>query len=593
MFHRVVTYITLALALSALTPIAADAEDVSVELNTNRDRVALNETLSLDVVIRGAGQNPDLPDVRGLSAFDIVSSGSSMNFSSFNGVAEVSMTYTFTLAPKRIGQYTIGPARFSYNGKNYTSNTIKITVTDEPPAPSISQSARQKDVFLTASVDTDNPYVGQQVVLSIKFYSAVQTLSRPTFTPPQTTDFWTDQFPQRSYYTNVGGRRFRVTEINFALFPTRTGELEIGRAHLQVEVPTRNTRRRSFGFPSIFGGGETVNLRTRPITLNVRPLPDKGRPDNFSGAVGQFSITASADQTEVEVNVPVTVTFTLQGRGNIKALPKPEIPPLNDFRTYSGVGDEQVTKNQNQMGGVKTFEEVFIPTRQGELVIPSVEYTFFDPVQGRYVTARTKEITLRVKPSSGQLAGPTPFSFPSGGRVGSEMTSIRYIKKESDGFKKSGAPLLFEPVYIGVNAAPVLALALAFVVGARRRRLQTDVAYARSKSAGRTARKRLKHAREVAKVETAGECYGEISLAILTFIADKLNVSPHGLTIDQVSERLRSAGVSSETIELCRTLIQRADYVRYSPGSITQKDIDESLKQAEEALVSLQEAKFA
>ncbi|HSG98560.1 MAG TPA: BatD family protein [candidate division Zixibacteria bacterium] len=588
--HRRFIIGAAALALACLALAQVSHAAVSVELQIDRDQLAVSETTQLSVVIKGAGQDPEAPDVAGLGEFDILSRGSSMNFSSYNGVTEVSMTYTYTMAPKRVGTYTLGPATLKHNGATYTSNKITVVVTQEPADPGLDQQARQKDIFLEATVDKETPYVGEQVVLSVKFYTAVQTLTRPSFSAPQTTDFWTDQFPQRSYYTTVNGRRFRVVEISFALFPTRAGELEIGRATLQTEVPSQQRNNRTFGFPSIFGGGETVNLRTRPIQITALPLPDEGKPADFSGAVGRFSMSAATDLNEVEVNTPVSVTFRMQGTGNIKVLAKPEIPPLSDFRTYSGVSEEQVTKNQNQLGGVKTFEEIFIPTRQGELTIPAIEYNFFDPELKRYVRTRTKEITLKVRPSSGQLAEPSQFTFPSGGRVGSSMASIRYIKKQSSEFRRRGEVLLFQPLYVTVNAIPVLALALAVGLRRRRERLAGDVAYARSRGASRLAKKRLREAAAAAKVATAEKFFGEIRLAILAFVADKLNVSPHGLTLDDLAAQLHRAGFSDEEAQRCRSLLQRADYVRYSSGSITQADIDASLKHAEQILIRLQEA---
>jgi hypothetical protein len=236
---------------------------------------------------------------------------------------------------------------------------------------------------------------------------------------------------------------------------------------------------------------------------------------------------------------------------------------------------------------------VFIPKRQGTQVIPSVEYNFFDPIEEKYRITRAKPITLNVSASTQALVDETPFTPGIAGRVGSGMTAIRYIKKQSDEFRDAGSTLLFDRLYLGLNLLPLLAIAFAALYRNRQEHISTNQAYARSRGANRQAKKRLKRAREVATIATVEEFFAEVRLALLSFVADKRNVSVHGLTIDEFAVTLEQAKFSSDEISAARTLIQRADYVRYSSGGLTQGDIDKSLTDAELILVKLQEAKLA
>jgi hypothetical protein len=308
------------------------AQDISLELQVQRDKLSMNETTTLHVIVRNGGQDVPMPAVAHIGEFDVVSRGSNMNYQNINGVAETSMTYNLALAPKRVGTFNLGPAELVIRGKKYTSNALTVVVTEEPASGTVNERAKEKSVFIEAAVDKRNPYVGEQVLLSVKFFHSVNLLSQPTYSPPQTTDFWSDRLsPQRSYYTSIDGKRFRVLEINTALFPTRAGELEIGRAILETQISSKRTSNRTFGFGSLFERGENVNLRTRPIQLKVRALPENGRPANFSGAVGRFSLSARADATNVEVNTPVSVRFQLQGKGNTVAHPKSRSPRSKTF----------------------------------------------------------------------------------------------------------------------------------------------------------------------------------------------------------------------------------------------------------------------
>lgn len=582
-------------ALLLLSP-TLGAQEISVELQVDRAKLSISETMTLNITVKNAGQDVPMPDVSKLGEFDVTSRSSQINFQSYNGVSETSVVFSLALAPKKAGSFNLGPAQAVSGGKTYTSNVLTVVVTDEPTGGALNERMADKRVFLEGTIDNDSPFVGEQVTLSVRFYHSVNLISK-NYTPPQTTDFWSEPAAsQRSYYTNVNGKRYRVLEITTALFPTRAGELEIGRALMHTEMSTKRGRSQTFGFGSLFERGEAANLRTRPILVNVKPLPTDGKPKNFTGAVGRFALSAHLDKAagaNVEVNTPVSVYFQLQGKGNIKVLAKPEIPELAEFRAYSGASEEQITKEQDVLGGVKVFEEIFIPKRAGQQVIPSVDYNFFDPVEGSYRMSRSKPIVLNVGASTQPQTAEAPFASGVSGRVGSGMTAIRYIKKVSGGFSATGSTLLFDRMYILLNTFPILVIAFAAYYRRRQERMETDQAFARSRGAKRQAQKRLKRAKDVADVATAEEFFAEVRLALLSFVADKLNVSAHGLTIDEFTQRLSQAGFSEDEVGSARNLIQRADFVRYSSGALTQSDIDSSLNYAEELLVKLQEVKIA
>jgi len=366
---------------------------ITLKLEIDRGEITLNESVNLRITVSGPYQNVPAPQLDRLRDFDIESQGQSQKLSIINGVMQASTVFNLVLLPKRIGTFELGPASVDVEDMTYTSNSATVVVVAAAPATETDEEA--KDIFLIASVSKDEAYVGEQITLMIKFYHAIKLISQPNYTPPRTTDFWSKMItPQKTYFENYNGKRYRVTEINTALFPTRSGDLEIGRASLEVSAASNRSQRRrdpffNFGLGSVFDRGETHTLRTRPIKVKVNPLPAKGKPDNFTGAVGRYSMSATVGQREVEVNSPVSITFKIEGEGNIMVLPKPEIPELADFRVYSGSSSENVTENGVLQGGQKTFEEIFIPKREGELSIPTIKLTYFDPKTSMYSTARS------------------------------------------------------------------------------------------------------------------------------------------------------------------------------------------------------------
>jgi hypothetical protein len=597
----------LILLVCFLIPVALTAQDeVSIAMSLNRDVVNLGGQVVLTISVSGPQQNLPKPELPNLSMFDYYPQGTSTNISIVNGRVEASLAYNYLLQPRREGTFVIKPAVIVYNRKRFESNEVTLKVLaagvtpgqeQTPQEQSDTQKGEDRPVFLTAEIDKKKAYVNEQITLRVKFYHSVQLYSQPDYTAPQTTDFWADIMePQRSYYEVVNGQRYKVIEINTALFPTRSGDLKIGPAMVTVTVPSkkRSRRRDPFSvFDDFFFQGENVTARSKPLSVKALPLPADGRPADFSGTVGKFTISSSADKRTVDVNQPVTVTYKISGTGNITTVAEPVIGDLRDFRVYRASSSEKISKLDGIIGGTKIFEEAYIPKRAGKLTIPPVEFSFFDPRARSYRVMSTKAIILNVMPAEEGEYADIPFRPVAGRVVDPNAKDIRFIKT-SLGDLTVGKPLIiFRPFYLVINIVPVLVLAVVWVSHKRREKLASDVGYARSRGARKRAKKRLAAARKLVRSRQAIEFYAEIRLAIFSYVADKLNISPHGLTGDGLLDILREAGADEELTDRLSDLFRRADFAQYSSVEVTQQQIMESLELAERILVRLEEISIA
>ncbi|MBD3332661.1 hypothetical protein GF356_07410 [candidate division GN15 bacterium] len=603
--RRTLSLITLLTALlcAAIAPSVLGAQaDIRVDVSLDRDTIGLAERAHLQVKVVGSIQNLPDPKLPTLPMFKLYHQGRSMSFQSVNGNMTTSVTHRFAMVPSKAGTFPIDNISVVYNNKRYKGNGVTLTVIDKTTAApeEVEEQARDdagqtKDYFMEAVVDNRTPYVNEQVTLTLKFYIAVQHFGSPELTEPVTTGFWTELLGNESpYYQRINGRRYKVVERKYALYPTQTGELTIGRARIRATVASRNKRSRDpfDAFGSFFGRGETVSVTSTPVKVDVRPLPDAGRPADFSGTIGRYAISAEADKTEVPVNQPVTVKLTLQGIGNIKAIAEPKIPELPDFRIYQASVDESVNRVKDRLGGAKIFEEVFIPKRPGLLEIPAIEYTYFDPEQSRYRRISTEPIAVNVTRPEGYAESPEVPYGATGQTLGSEARDIRYIAQDIGDLEPSGQLVLFTPLYLMVNGLPVLVLAGLVVVRRRREKLASDIGLARSRGANKLARKHLAQAKALASADKAGEFYAEIYRAVTSYIADKLNISPHGLTTDRIKELLSERGADSDTITMTTDLLGKCDFARFAPASITADDITRSLKAAEELIARMEGLRF-
>jgi hypothetical protein len=600
--HIFAAVFLVAYLLAGIPAVAQTPPALELNVSLSRDTIGMDEQALLQVIVRGATQNLPEPRLPTLPMFEVISQGRSTNVNYSNGQLDASVTHRYMIIPTKPGVFPIERVSAVSGNKRYVGNPVALTVVSTGTSGSRQTEDRaqdaegnSRDLFAEAVVDNANPYVNQQVTLTLKFYVAVQTYGSPSLVEPTTTGFWNELLGTRGpYQQRLNERTYRVIERKYALFPTKTGELSIGRATFTATVATkRQGRRRSpFDVFGMLGGGQEVQVKSRPLKINVKPLPTRGRPADFSGTIGRFSFKATPTKREVEVNQPVSVNFAITGVGNIKSVAEPTIPDLPDFRVYRASSNESISKLNDQIGGTKNFEEVFIPNRPGQLTIPTLSFNFFDPKMERYRTVHTKPINLTVIKTEGYVASPDlPYTAPDN-VISADARDIRYIKTDPGDLSRRAEVVFATPVYWAVNGAPVLALLATVLVRRRRERLLGDVGYARSRQASKAARRRLAQAKKLASEGTASQFFVEISQVLLSFIGDKLNLSPHGLTNDKIAQLLDERGAEDSLIETTLEFLKRCDFARYAPASISRDDIDAALGEAENLMVRMEEVRF-
>ncbi|MFH2050136.1 MAG: BatD family protein [bacterium] len=599
-----ITSLVVALLLMPIAAcLAVAADELSIEVTIDRDTVGLDEYANLQVVISGEEQNLPNPDMPNIAAFEMYSQGRSSSISIVNGQVNSSVSYRYLLMPKKAGTFVIDNIALVYKNKRYKGNPVNLTVLNTGTATSSNteeqavdqENGKGKDYFLEAVIDNKNPYVNEQVTLTLKFYIAIQYYGSPELSEPTTTGFWSELLGNRAPYRQViNNRKYKVIERIYALFPTQTGDLTIGRATIRVTVAGDNQQRDPFGmFSDFFNTGKEVAVSSNPIRINVKKLPNEGKPKDFTGSIGKFNIEASVDKKEVEVNQPVSLTIKISGTGNIKSAAEPSMPDMEDFRIYRASSNENVTKVQEKIGGTKVYEEVFIPKHPGNLEIPSLAYNYFDPETNQYKILSTKPISLRVIKPEGFVDSPNlPYQNPDL-IVGSNARDIRYIKENIGDLKPNGYLIIETPLYLVVNGLPVLTLIGFVIYRNRKEKYASDISFARARQAGKIAKKRLSKAKSLANPGKGIEFFAEINIALTSYIADKLNISPHGLTTDQIKTLLLNKSADDNLINGITDTLKKCDFARFAPSSITQNDIDDVLAATEQHMIKLEGVQFA
>ncbi len=392
------------LAMPGATAVGAQ-EPGAIQVTVDRNQVALGTQIYLTIRLNGAPDEP--PRLPELPDFRVVSRGQQRQTQIINGRVSNNTSYNYLLIPVRAGTFEVGSAVALVNGAEVRSQpfTVEVTAAEEDG------DEQNRDLFVTASVSTDQPWQGQQVIYTWRFYRRVRVGQGSI----ESMDFGGDVVAEdlgevREFTTAIEGVQYTVNEVRKALFPQREGEVVLPPTQLSVEVlveePRRQSRRRGIfdDFDSLLGRGgrwETKYLVTEPVTLNVRPLPPAA-PAGWNGLVGDFDISASLSRRELQVGQSATLEVRVAGAGNVQLLAEPEFPELPVFKIYPDQPTSTVDNSGRLLSGRKVFRRALVPLVVGALDIPPLELVYFDPELGEYKTRSTDRIGLEVIPADGE-----------------------------------------------------------------------------------------------------------------------------------------------------------------------------------------------
>ncbi|NLI15532.1 MAG: protein BatD [candidate division Zixibacteria bacterium] len=580
------------LALYALLP----AQDIDLSASVDRTSIGLGESVSLTIRLSGGLRSLPKPTMPDLSDFDVYSSGTSSSLVMGTGGITNQASYSYVLVPRKVGVFTIQPITVNINGKTYSTQPIQITVSQSAPnqpaqqaptqkAPQSKQAASGEIFFIEQTVDNPNPYVGQQVIMTFSFYQAQDLFQQPSLQWPNYNGFWVEDLPpNRTYTTIIGNRRYRVTEIKRALFPTVSGKLTIEPAVVTIPADAFSG---FFDDPFGFFGRRSRPtqeqvLRSQRINLDVKPLPNSGKPADFSGAVGKFNLKVTFDKNDIEVDQPVSLKAVLSGAGNIKNLPSIDIPKLDNFRLYDSGSNENISKSNYIVSGSKEYEWVLIPTAPGEYELPEISFSYFDPGAQQYKVLSQRPGKVRVKPSSSPVSS-SPGAIAKN-IIPAAKSSLNYIVTDLSKSKIS-RPLYDNDLVWALQLLPIGWLVFLAIKINRRRRLEGDIAYARRKSASKAARKALQAARD--GLGNPKQFFGLLYSGVVGFISDKLNVSASGLTNEDMIRLLKQTGKCDDIIDEFAGFLHDCDAGRFSPVEPKAEKMKADYERAEQLLSAL------
>jgi hypothetical protein len=595
MKHKLILLILLAIPGLLL------AQDISFTAQAPK-QVYIGQRFQLTFTINAEGNSFMGPEIVN---FDILSGpmmSSGQNIMNINGKLEYSSTtsYTFVLVANKAGSFTIPQAVISVKGKRYMSNNLTINVLNQnqqrPAQQNPNNNQQQgktqqptnddigKDVFLKAVADKNNPYQGELIVVTFKLYTPTNRLQidQPDKIPSY-PGFWAQdllkdatQYPQ--YTETVNGKKYIVAELRkVALYPQKSGILTIDPLVQDVIYQIKVKARNPFADDPFFGndpffknfmddsflGSEYQNVRkslkSNPITINVKPLPSANRPVDFTGAVGQFSLKAQVDRTEVFTNDGITLRVSVNGTGNLNLIEKPAINFPPDFEVYEPKIIDNFS-NKGATSGTRTFEYLIIPRAAGDFTIDPIQFAYFNPSGKSYHVLSSDKFRLKVKKGTG-----TSAENQVQGDVKYLGNDIRYLMEPPLNIRVSGNILYGKALYWIFLLVPVLGFAIFVLLYRRNMKLRGDSKLMQRRKATRIAVKRLQKAKKLLDAEKHDAFHEEISLALWGYISQKFNIPMSLLSLDTAREQLESRNVDNTLTERFISTLNDCNFARYAP----------------------------
>lgn len=588
----------------------------------DKNYVEVKEEISLVINVVSNSANIKYPVMPSLPNFNIYSSGQMRSTTMLNGNVTVKMQFNYILSPRFAGKSTIGSFAVEVDGTVYKTDPIDIEVyrsgqgsnsntsaanqtytyagskaayqnkvktaknnqnqqsnntnynnMSSVPVSVPASTGRNKypDFFLTANVDKKEAYLNEQINLKVRFYSNKNTIGNPSYEGPKMEGFISEDIKTGEGYETIGSSRYYYYEFDMALFGILPGVATIGSARVEY-IPSAGFMDALDSFFNTVSKPQVV--KSEPISITIKPLPQQGKDSNFSGAVGtNFRMSAKVDKTEVHAGETIILTTKISGIGNIRAINS--LPPLDlgpSFRVFDSTSSSNIKIQSGMVGGISEFQTIIVPRTSGNFTIPATTLQYFNPKTNSYETIQSQPINIKVLPAEDNQDNKAVQDFSQadinqGGKIEKFSSDIYYLKQEESSLLNLVLTKIKELGKYNYLLFAVLALALLinFIRKGEFEFLSSQKAYLRAK-------------KQIAKAKNIND----IAPALQTYLSAKQG-KPLGITT--IAQSAKNLKLDSATSTLLNAFWQELEMLKYAPGDTLKNDV--ALKQRVQKALNL------
>jgi hypothetical protein len=571
----------LILFASCVPAMAQDVEFIVTAPNV----VAVGEQFRLVYKLNARPQEMKPPSFANFYILAGPSTSTSSSIQVINGqmTQTYEFSYTYILEATTEGKFTLEPATAIVSKREYQTQPLTIEVVKGSTGQSATTRQQQsagsqeqqattdnvEEMFVAVEYDRQTAYRGQPILATIKIFTRENISGFEEVKFPSFTGFWSQEVetPNNINFdrVNFNGRIYNMGILKkYLLFPQRTGEISVEPFEIVVLAQQRGGRSQSI-FDDFFGSFQTVRRRltSKPTKLKIRDLPQNA-PASFTGAVGKFNMEATLDKSEIKTNEAVNLKIRVAGSGNLRLIESPKVEFPGGFEVFDPKTSDRITTTTQGATGSRTFDYVAIPRGPGKFDLGSLEFSYFDPITEKYVSLRSKPLSLEVEADGSDQSKMQMVGF---GREDIRFIGqdIRFIKVDGFRLNLNGTLLFASTTYYIYVIIIVLFFITAFWWIQQQRHLMGNIALVRTRKANRVAKRRLKMAQNFLAVSNAEQFHEELLKAMWGYVSDKLSIPVSNLSYHSSKETLRLHGVDEVDVDEFLRIISVCEYARYAP----------------------------
>lgn len=546
------------------------AQEPTLIATLSKNKLGINQRVKITFTIdKQGGDNFEVPKFKN---FKIVGGPSqSIKQSWINGKASFSQSYSYIIKPLRKGEFSVPSASIKLNEKIIRSKPVKVIVTDAveiPLDPNDPNYIAEQNIHLVAEISKSNPFVGEGVYVEYRLYVS-QNISVQDFSykeSPQYNGFWNQEIKINGLTTNNGtynGEQYRYVVLQKALLiPTKSGNLTIDPIKMSIVIGVPTGRGDFFGNPIV--KNITKSFASAKKYVRVKNLPLDGKPEGFSGAVGDFNYIVSSSRDILKSNETASVSLKVTGKGNLKLFELPEIKTPSELEVYTPEQIEKINVTRSGIKGSVTKKYTIVPQYKGKYKIPNSEFSYFDPKEKKYVTISSKDLFIDVLEGK-ELETNSDLSQNVKKEVVLAGENFRYIQTSASFLPVESSDFYASNLFYFLLLIPLLLIPIGIIIAKRNQARNQDVLGNKLRKADRLARKYLSEANK--QLGSADAFYIALEKALHNYLKATLRIETSDISKEKIIELLADKNIEKTSINSFIDVFKSCDMARYSPMS--------------------------
>jgi len=544
---------------------------VTFETKVSKKKLGVNERLRVDFEMDRDGDNFTAPKFNGFR----ITAGpiQSMNHVWDNGKRSFSKTYTYFLQPTSEGKFTIKQAKVEIDGQIYKTQPVAVQVTKavaKPKDGNNSDYVISEGLHLVTEISKGNPYLNEPVTVSYKLYvkpginvSDYRELGKPTF-----NNFWSQNIETRIKAESGTYKDEPYSYVilkRFVLYPQKTGKQVIEPFSIDVQVSVRTNRRTIFGrqYETIH---KTISSSRRVV--NVKALPEAGKPADFGGAVGNFEFDVKTSKSSLNATESLQAIVEVSGKGNLKLFELPKLNLPSSLEVYDPEFTEKVSTRISGMQGKISDSYTVVPQYKGKYPIPSISFSYFDPKAKKYKTLNSDEIVIDViegPVNTATAENNTTQNTTQKQLITTNGAQFRFLKTNANLVAGKPADFFKSKLFYGLLLGPFLFIPIILIVRRKKRAFDNDIQGNKTRTANRLAKKYLSEAKK--RLGEKEAFYEVLERALHNYLRAKLSIETTEFSKEKIVQLLTDRSVKEETVSDFITLLESCEFARYTPAS--------------------------